>query len=103
MTWKCYIRDEFATDRRDVALVQDGIDGRTTYVTNIELKNVDQGEVISPFVSMRKHETNGILQAIVDEAWQAGIKPRQLEDATNELKATKFHLEDMRLLAKVRK
>lgn len=40
-----------------------------------------------------------ILQAMSDAAWEIGIKPKQIEDHTSELKATKYHLEDMRTLA----
>ena len=49
------------------------------------------------------HETDDFLRAIVDAAWDAGIRPTGFGDHTNELKATRYHLEDMRLLAKVRK
>jgi hypothetical protein len=46
-------------------------------------------------------ETDDFLRAIMDVAWGTGIRPTGFEDHTNELKATRFHLEDMRLLAKV--
>lgn len=38
------------------------------------------------------------LQAMSDAAWDIGIKPKQIEDNSNELKATKYHLEDMRAM-----
>lgn len=40
-----------------------------------------------------------MLQAMSDVAWEIGIKPKQIEDHNSELKATKYHLEDMRTLA----
>ena len=39
------------------------------------------------------------LQAMVNLAWENGIKPIQLEDQRNELKAVRDHLADMRMLA----
>ncbi len=39
------------------------------------------------------------LQAMSDAAWEIGIKPKQLEGHTDELKAVRYHLEDMRAIA----
>ena len=39
------------------------------------------------------------LQAMVNLAWDHGIKPIQLEDQKNELKAVRDHLADMRAIA----
>lgn len=41
----------------------------------------------------------GLLQAMSDAAWEIGIRPKQIEDHFSELKATKYHLEDMRTMA----
>ena len=41
------------------------------------------------------------LQAALDVAWEIGLRPDGYQDHTNELKATRYHLEDMRALAKV--
>ena len=38
------------------------------------------------------------LQAVMDCAWENGLRPRGLDDHTNELKATRYHLEDLRSL-----
>ena len=48
-------------------------------------------------------DVKAFLQAAADAAWEIGIKPQQLENNANELKATRFHLEDMRQLAGVKK
>ncbi len=102
MSWKCYIHDEFMTDRRKVAMVNESADGRESYISSMEIKDIPDGEPLTPFIDLRRHQTDDMLQAIIDAAWEHGIKPRQLEDASNELKATKYHLEDMRKLAKVK-
>jgi len=48
-------------------------------------------------------DVRNFLQAMSDTAWEIGIKPKQIEDNSNELKATKYHLEDMRQLAGIKK
>jgi len=54
-------------------------------------------------LSAQYDEFDALLQALVDAAWEQGIRPKGSEDTHGELKATKFHLEDMRTLAKVNK
>ena len=46
-------------------------------------------------------DVKGFLQAAMDAAWEFGLRPAKFADATNELKATRYHLEDMRRIAKV--
>ena len=44
-------------------------------------------------------EIRDFLQAMADAAWKLGIKPREAIDAQSELKALRYHLEDMRTIA----
>lgn len=44
-------------------------------------------------------EVADFLQAVMDFAWSEGFRPKGLEDHTNELKAVRDHLKDMRRLA----
>lgn len=46
-------------------------------------------------------DVTGFLQAAMDEAWRIGLRPAGFADTANELKATRYHLEDMRKIAKV--
>lgn len=46
-------------------------------------------------------DVSGFLQAALDVAWEIGLRPAGFDDHTNELKATRAHLADMRKLAKV--
>jgi len=47
-------------------------------------------------------EVKAMLQAIVDEAWAAGIKPKAFDDAVRDSADQRRHLEDMRaIVAKV--
>jgi hypothetical protein len=46
-------------------------------------------------------ESRLFLQAMADAAWDAGIRPTQMRAVTDEMTATKYHLEDMRRLVGV--
>lgn len=42
------------------------------------------------------------LQAALDCAWKLGLRPGGIKDHTDELAAVRYHLEDMRVLAKLK-
>lgn len=44
-------------------------------------------------------DVTGFVQAVMDAAWEAGLRPSQYRDAIQELGAVRYHLEDMRSLA----
>ncbi len=46
-------------------------------------------------------DVTNFLQEALECAWGLGMRPRGYGDVAGELKATKYHLEDMRALAKV--
>lgn len=47
-------------------------------------------------------DIDGFLQAALELAWEIGLRPQGYADPTNELGAVRYHLEDMRKLAKVK-
>lgn len=49
----------------------------------------------------RLGDVTGFLQAALDSAWSLGMRPSGFADHTNELSAIRYHLEDMRTLAKL--
>lgn len=74
------------------------------------MKMVDAGHYASESDAMiddsRTGEYNTVhefLQAMADAAWEIGIRPQQMEAHQNELKAVRYHLEDMRMLSGVKK
>jgi hypothetical protein len=75
-------------------------------VQELAIESVQEGMVITQgngiLGASSFEEADDFLRAIMDVAWEAGMRPTGFEDHANELKATRFHLEDMRLLAKVR-
>lgn len=71
------------------------------------LKTINRYESISEKEALLSDEwmdghgtdVRGLLQAMSDAAWELGIKPKQIENNANELKAIRDHLADMRTLA----
>ena len=51
---------------------------------------------------MKEDGMVSFLQAAMDAAWEAGLRPLGYEDTRQKVGALRYHLEDMRLLAKVR-
>ncbi len=74
-------------------------------VTKVELEEVPRHGVSSVGADqpIPMGQVEGFLQAAMDAAWGLGLRPTGFKDHTNELTAVRYHLEDMRLLAKVRK
>lgn len=50
---------------------------------------------------VRPEQAEELLQAMMDAAWQIGLRPTGVADPTNELTAVRYHLEDMRQLANI--
>ena len=61
------------------------------------------GTSMGPTISGWNNIVRDFLQGALNEAWRIGLRPDGYENATNELKAVRYHLEDMRQLAKVNK
>lgn len=45
------------------------------------------------------HDVDGLVQSIVDAAWEAGFRPTGFSDVKNETAAIRDHLKDMRTVA----
>lgn len=81
--------------------------GPRVIVSPLSYKEVTSGYVESPAMLTETAEERadgigeitGFVQAILDAAWDAGMRPSQARDATEEIKAIRYHLEDMRSLA----
>jgi hypothetical protein len=56
-----------------------------------------QGEAFRPAILLPIAQ-QGLLQEIVDQAWDMGIRPRYAKETVPEVTAIKYHLEDMRRL-----
>jgi len=95
-------------------VAKEGYGGRSVLMlgSSLTLKTLEPYSVVSDkeaFLDDAKFGYGGsndfpvqdYLQAVVDAAWEVGIKPKQLEDQKNELSAIRYHLEDMRKIAGV--
>lgn len=79
-------------------------DGSITVMTQpVLLKTLERGSFVpeeDAFLDDSKHshsvDVRQFLQGMADAAWEIGVYPKQLQDHSSELKATKYHLEDMR-------
>lgn len=54
-----------------------------------------------PTLELDSDEFRDFMQAMVDAAWNMGIRPSGVNDLDNTLEATRYHLEDMRALSGV--
>ncbi len=102
--WKAYLEDQPWMGRRCLHLARTEPAGTRGLVQALTLGNVRPGELAPESAGVlgdMSEETDDFLRAIIDAAWEHGIRPTGFQDHTNELTAVRFHLEDMRLLAKV--
>lgn len=104
--WKAYLEEQPWLDRRCLHMIRKELNGTHGVVQPLTLKTFKDGQCHPENDGLLGdydyQETNDFLQAIMDTAWGVGIRPIAFQDHTNELTAVRFHLEDMRLLAKVR-
>jgi len=63
-----------------------------------EMKDLEPNEPSIKISRIFGKETN-FLQALSDALAKCGYKPKSVEENEGELKATKYHLEDMRKIA----
>lgn len=108
MTWKVHLENLVMTGNVGFRMyvMRERYDDRTDVLQPpATLKTWDRGSFLGHDQAWLDDSASGeqnvraMLQAMSDAAWDIGIKPKQIEDHTSELKATKYHLEDMRTLA----
>ena len=111
MAWKVYLQEfaRFGSVGFKMYVGRESHDGSMDVLCSPMIHRVepasmlDEKDVFLYDISGFGENVRQFLQAMSDAAWEIGIKPKQIEDNSNELKATKFHLEDMRSLAGVKK
>jgi hypothetical protein len=110
MSWKVYLENMLRFGRKGYRMhvIRDNFDQSFDVLLNPTFHHYEPHSGFSEgefFMSdeLPGNDTRGFLQAMSDAAWEIGIKPKQLEGHTDELKAVRYHLEDMRQLAGVKK
>ncbi|MEO2054718.1 MAG: hypothetical protein ABGX83_05405 [Nitrospira sp.] len=63
-------------------------------VAEITMKRTTPGEVMKPTFSLQKPSA----QVLMDDLWNAGIRPTEGSGSAGSLKATEKHLSDMRTI-----
>ena len=93
MTWKARITNDYSTLGVDLRLMNLDQNDRVSAIGPLIVTDYDRGCVIpAAFSTNHQEEMNQFLQAIVDAAWDYGVKPTQVLDS---------HLADMRYLQKL--
>ncbi|KKL84524.1 hypothetical protein LCGC14_1963900 [marine sediment metagenome] len=74
-----------------------------SFVKSMVLEKISEGVSVVPDIQpfIPHHEVPDFLRAMMDAAWEIGLRPSGYEDHANELSAVRDHLADMRKLAKI--
>jgi hypothetical protein len=99
---KIFITQNVWADTYDIHILEEGYNGKRYMAEPMELKFKEyvEGNIEPPTLKISRvfgRETN-FLQAFSDALAKCGYKPKSVEENKGELKATKYHLEDMRKL-----
>ena len=105
--WKGYLRYNINNDARELFVCRNGSEaahqaGRY-FAVGFQWEHVPLGKSggdLRPLCGASWGDDGAaFLQAMLDVAWEAGLRPASFKDHTNELTAVRYHLEDMRKLA----
>lgn len=109
-TWKFFVDEKQWHGTRDLYIRAPAPAGKIAAITNLMATVLESGEAMAPTLSDsyediqdNNSDVEGFLRGAMQAAWDLGMRPKGFEDHNNELTAVRYHLEDMRLLAKVRK
>lgn len=103
MTWKADFEEKPWSGERNLRIWR-AFPDRIEVLQPFQFKSYDRHtKVPDDEIALADHydtdEGQAFLQAILDLAWSHGLRPKSFEDHNNELKAVRYHLEDMRRLA----
>jgi hypothetical protein len=90
----------YMNDDRDVAIFVRNPDGSRLLAAPLVFAPLDERVMTPPTISAAGGSVSGkqFLQAALDHAWEAGLRPAGFNDTTNQVAAIKDHLADMRAL-----
>jgi len=107
MTWKVFTKSNPWDDGLIVAASETMPNGSRAFIKPpLTMESFDDrgrhGFIADEEVNLfPRSDGRAFMQAMLDAAWDMGLRPASYADYTNELKAVRYHLEDMRKLAKV--
>lgn len=106
MRVRAYVEDliRFGQAGHRLYVAVENLDGTNDIMQNPIYVKLPQHSIIQEKDALLDDAVSGhvpvrdFLQAMSDAAWEIGIKPKQLESHTNELKAVRDHVADMRMV-----
>ena len=104
MTWRAHVHNMPWQQQAALHIWRVLPGGLVDNVEPLVLKSHDPGTLVREdhgAMNAPIEEVDEFLRAVMTVGWERGIRPEGFEDHTNELKAVRYHLEDMRKLAEV--
>jgi hypothetical protein len=97
MTWRAILATDFSSYDPGLRICRyDDNRGTASHLTSMTFTEVQEGLLPPPdAVLLRGPEATAFLQAMMDAAWDAGLRPSRAQDERH----LKAHLEDMRRFA----
>lgn len=92
-TWHINAQREIWSDAISIRLAVKGESGFAVAMP-LTMQVIEPGSLIQPAFTLPLDAA----QRLMDELWQAGVKPSQSIGSTGQVEAIKYHLEDMRKL-----
>ncbi len=101
MIYKCVTEYEWSTQRHLMVIRRHDLRSRSSQTLKWSWEDHEPGMQVSKesLGDFDEFEVKAFLQACLDQAWAAGLRPAHYQDDDKQLKATQYHLEDMRSIA----
>ena len=102
---KVYINPSVYQDTVEIAFVEDRPNGEIAIARpmQLEMEIVKEGDPIAPTLVIPRRWAGQFLQAMAEALDQQGVKTDKDAKIAGTLEATRFHLEDLRYLLKLKK
>jgi len=99
--WRMWAQWQPDLQGHQFAMIREDGDGKAV-VVNMGLETIPRTHLMPTSEQViPADQVESFLQAAMDCGWELGLRPKGAKDMTNELTAVRYHLEDMRTLAKV--
>lgn len=104
MTWKFFVEKRDYSRRAELRIAREGagatgIEFAVVNPMTLTLVRTEDRVPDEPTMRSEEGDIEAFLQGAMDAAWAMGLRPNGFADVAGEMKATRYHLEDMRRLA----
>jgi hypothetical protein len=105
MKYRVHTEYSISTNGQSMAIIQETLGGHRAFLQPLQFKAfapnimVPREEAFAITDDFGDENVKPFLQAMMNAAWDLGLRPTQAKDQTGELAALRLHLEDMRTLA----